>query len=174
MAADADGDFVVVWDSVGSGGTDASLDSVQGQRYASSGSAIGGEFQVNTLTSLAQGLPAAAMDAADDFVVAWESEGSSGTDMDGESVQMARFRQPGPLWVPGFEVEVANPEGPTTFFAVRNTTDAAVEVDVAYHGERSSVPESGTTTVVRGGWAPRFMVALCCRTKLPRRPLKVL
>ncbi len=43
---------------------------------------------------------------------------------------------PGALWVPGFEVAAGDPEGPTTFFAVRNTTDEAVEVDVAYHGER--------------------------------------
>lgn len=40
------------------------------------------------------------------------------------------------LLVPGFEVEVDDPEGPTTFFAVRNTTDDAVEIDVAYHGEQ--------------------------------------
>ena len=39
------------------------------------------------------------------------------------------------LVVPGFEVDVVDPEGPTTFFAVRNTTDAAIEVDVVYHGE---------------------------------------
>ncbi len=44
------------------------------------------------------------------------------------------------LIVPGFEVEVANPEGPTTFFAVRNTTDDDVEVDVAYHGEQIGAP----------------------------------
>ena len=39
------------------------------------------------------------------------------------------------LIVPGFEVEVGDPEGPTTFFAVRNTTDDDVEIDVAYYGE---------------------------------------
>ncbi len=40
------------------------------------------------------------------------------------------------LLVPGFEAEVADPEGPTTFFAVRNTTDEEVEIDVAYHSEQ--------------------------------------
>ncbi len=40
------------------------------------------------------------------------------------------------LLVPGFEVEVEDPEGPTTFFAVRNTTDDDIMIDVAYHGEQ--------------------------------------
>ena len=35
VARDADGDFVVVWESRGSGGTDTSLESIQGQRYLS-------------------------------------------------------------------------------------------------------------------------------------------
>ena len=51
MAADADGDFVVVWESDGSSGTDTSGDSIQGQRYASDGSTQGAQFQVNTYTT---------------------------------------------------------------------------------------------------------------------------
>ena len=51
VAADADGDFVVVWTSDGSFGTDTSYCSIQGQRYASDGSAQGAQFQVNTYTT---------------------------------------------------------------------------------------------------------------------------
>src|SRR5262245_39803235 len=54
VAADADGDFVVVWDvwdGIGSAGTDTSAQSVQGQRYASDGTPQGGQFQVNTYTT---------------------------------------------------------------------------------------------------------------------------
>ncbi len=40
------------------------------------------------------------------------------------------------LIVPGFEVEVDAPQGPTTFFAVRNTSDDDVTVNVSYHGEQ--------------------------------------
>ncbi|MDH3525833.1 MAG: hypothetical protein OES32_19855, partial [Acidobacteriota bacterium] len=58
VSADGGGGFVVVWTSVGSSGSDTSLSSVQGQRYAADGSPVGGEFQVNTYTSLAQMLPA--------------------------------------------------------------------------------------------------------------------
>jgi hypothetical protein len=45
VAANAVGNFVVVWTSYTQDGT---ADGVFGQRYASSGAAQGGEFQVNT------------------------------------------------------------------------------------------------------------------------------
>src|SRR5262245_58340651 len=48
VAVAADGDFVVVWESNGSFGTDNNAVSIQGQRYASDGSAQGAQFQVNT------------------------------------------------------------------------------------------------------------------------------
>src|SRR5262245_32987178 len=51
VAADADGDFVVVWLSDGSPGDDSSSDSIQGQRYASDGTPRGGQFQVNSYTT---------------------------------------------------------------------------------------------------------------------------
>ncbi len=104
VAVDADGDFVVVWRSDGSAGTDASLASVQGQRYASDGSAVGGEFQVNTYTSIRQLLPSVAMDADGDFVVVWESDGSFGTDNDGRSIQAQRYASDG--FPVGGEVQV--------------------------------------------------------------------
>ncbi len=39
------------------------------------------------------------------------------------------------LVVPGFAVDTTDPSGATTFFAVRNTTDADLDVEIAYHGE---------------------------------------
>ena len=99
MGLDADGDFVVVWNSRGSGGTDSSARSIQGQRYASDGSAVGGQFQVNTYTTDYQYFSSVALDADGDFVVVWESEGSGGTDSDGLSIQMT----PGLIFADGFE-----------------------------------------------------------------------
>ena len=87
VALDADGDFIVVWRSPTSSGTDSSISSVQGQRYASDGSSVGGEFQVNTYTTNFQGRPSVAVDADGDFVVVWLSLGSSGTDTSGYSIQ---------------------------------------------------------------------------------------
>jgi hypothetical protein len=82
-----DGDFVVVWQSQGSFGTDASNFSIQGQRYASNGSPQGGEFQVNTYTTGYQRLPSVATAAGGDLLVVWESQGSSGTDTSFSSIQ---------------------------------------------------------------------------------------
>ena len=48
VAADADGDFVVVWESYRQ---DGSGFGVFGQRYTSAGAAVGAEFQVNTFTT---------------------------------------------------------------------------------------------------------------------------
>jgi hypothetical protein len=94
VAADADGDFVVVWYSSGSSGTDTSFDSIQGQRFASNGATLGAEFQVNTYTTNAQRPPAVAADADGDFVVVWHSLGSFGTD-NGSSTQGQRYASDG-------------------------------------------------------------------------------
>ena len=91
IAADADGDFVVVWMSDGSSGGDTSNYSIQGQRYNSAGSAVGSQFQVNTYTTNYQDFPWVAADADGDFVVVWQSFGSSGSDTSYHSVQGQRF-----------------------------------------------------------------------------------
>jgi hypothetical protein len=68
VAADAAGNFVVVWV-----GNDSHWDGVLGQRYTSSGAPVGGEFQVNTYTTDSQVDPTVAAGAAGDFVVVWTS-----------------------------------------------------------------------------------------------------
>lgn len=90
-----DGTLIAVWDSVGSGGTDSSAVSVQGQRYASNGNALGGEFQVNSFTANDQTKPSVSSDADGGFVVVWQSRGSSGTDSDSWSVQGQRYASNG-------------------------------------------------------------------------------
>ncbi len=95
VAADAGGDFVVVWQSRGSVGDDTSSYSIQGQRYASDGSALGGQFQVNNYTTNSQGEPAVARNDGGDFVVVWASSGSSGTDTAFGSIQARRFASDG-------------------------------------------------------------------------------
>src|SRR5262245_14426141 len=76
VARDADGDFVIVCGGFGSFGNDIGLvgsTSVQAQRYNSAGSALGGQFQVNTYTTNGQDNPSVAADPDGDFVVVWES-----------------------------------------------------------------------------------------------------
>ena len=70
IAMDADGGFVVIWES---NNQDGEWFGVFGQRFASNGSPIGGEFQVNTFTTEDQWSASVAMKADGDFVVVWDS-----------------------------------------------------------------------------------------------------
>ncbi len=75
-AMDANGNFVIAW---AGGGQDGSGYGVYAQRYTAAGATVGSEFRVNTYTTSAQDLPAAAMDVDGDFVVAWRSSGQDGS-----------------------------------------------------------------------------------------------
>ncbi|MBL1199005.1 MAG: hypothetical protein FWK04_07950 [Nostoc sp. GBBB01] len=77
VAMDADGDFVISWQSVGQ---DGSGSGIYAQRYNSAGVAQGGEFQVNTYTTDEQINPTVAMDANGNFVISWQSFGQDGSD----------------------------------------------------------------------------------------------
>lgn len=109
VALDADGDFVVVWTSRGSFGTDSSSLSIQGQRYSSSGATQGGQFQVNSYTISDQFFPDVAADADGDFVVVWQSQGSFGTDA-GHSVQGQRYASNGAALGTQFQVNTYTTE----------------------------------------------------------------
>jgi hypothetical protein len=89
VATDALGNFVVVWQS---NMQDGSFTGVFGQRFDSSGSELGSEFQVNTYTTDSQERPDIAMDAMGNFAVVWESYRQDG---DGESVFGQRFASTG-------------------------------------------------------------------------------
>jgi hypothetical protein len=91
VSVDTDGDFVVVWTSSGSSGSDTSDRSIHGQRYDASGNAIDAEFQVNTYTTLRQYVPSVSVDTDGDFVVVWTSSGSSGSDTSDRSIQGQRY-----------------------------------------------------------------------------------
>jgi hypothetical protein len=75
VAADANGNFVVVWQGYGDGNSSG----VFGQRFNAAGFPQGGEFQVNSYTTSAQRLPAVASDARGNFVVVWESYAQDGS-----------------------------------------------------------------------------------------------
>jgi hypothetical protein len=104
VAMDADGDFVVVWESQGSNGNDSSGRSIQGQRYAAGGTPVGGQFQVNSFTSANQSVPAVSMDGDGAFVVTWHSDGSGGGDSSATSIQARRYLADGVA--PGGEFQV--------------------------------------------------------------------
>jgi len=80
VAMDADGDFVIVWES----------DTYQnnedwnifGQRYEADGTPVGGEFIVNTSTAEIQQRPVIGMDAAGNFAVVFHSDSLNPTNYD--------------------------------------------------------------------------------------------
>lgn len=98
------GEFVVVWSSSGSSGTDGRRESIQGRRFGVAGAPAGTEFQVNTYTTRVQRAASVAMDAAGDFAVAWQSFGSAGTDDNGYSIQARAFRAHGTAVGDDFQV----------------------------------------------------------------------
>ena len=63
------GGFVVVWQGANQAGH---VSGIFGQRYASGGAALGGEFHVGADTAAFQRFPAAAEDTDGGFVVAWQ------------------------------------------------------------------------------------------------------
>ena len=77
IAMDADGDYIITWDSSGEDG-DAS--GVYAQRYNSDGTIIGNNFRINTTTIGRQEDSDIAMNATGDFVISWESLGQDGDD----------------------------------------------------------------------------------------------
>ena len=75
ISHDSAGGFVVVWRSLGQDGSELG---VFGQRFGSSGSPVGGEFQVNSSTMNRQDLPAISHDSIGGFVVVWHSRHQDG------------------------------------------------------------------------------------------------
>ncbi len=55
---------------------------------------MGTQLRVNTVTTEDQLNPSVAVDADGDFVVVWESNGSSGSDTDSTSIQGQRYAGP--------------------------------------------------------------------------------
>ena len=77
VSMDGSGNFVVAWTDYYP--QDGSELGVFARRFDSTGSANGGEFQVNTHTSLYQFLPAVSMHGSGDFVVVWASADQDGS-----------------------------------------------------------------------------------------------
>ena len=111
LAADAQGDFVVVWKRFEGGGAET----IAGQLFDASGVPIGDNFQVNSYSTAALGPPAVAADAEGNFVVVWEEGGSLR-----EGIFGRRFDSDGnPA---GGEFQVNNP-------AARDASNPAIAAD---------------------------------------------
>jgi hypothetical protein len=89
VGLEANGDFVVAWESYGQDGDDAG---VFVRRFASTGAALRAETQVNVSATGKQWQHSLAVDATGDFVVAWRSPGQVGDQGD---VFVRHFRASG-------------------------------------------------------------------------------
>lgn len=75
VATQAEGDFIVVWGSSVSSGTDSSGLSIQGRLFASDSTPQAAPFQVNAYTTGDQALPDVARAPNGDFIVVWGHQG---------------------------------------------------------------------------------------------------
>ena len=96
VAVDASGNFVVVW---ASNAEDGSGFGIFGQRYASTGEALGPQFRVNTYTTQDQDNPSVGADPMGNFVVVWGSE------QDGYNIFGQRYGPIFPVELVHFRVE---------------------------------------------------------------------
>lgn len=103
VAADAAGDFVVVWTSAGQDGSGAG---VFGQRFDADGVAAGSEFQVNSTSTGNQSSPKVALSALGGFIVVWSSEEQDGS---AEGVFGQRFSNSGAPLGNEFQVNTFTP-----------------------------------------------------------------
>ncbi|MEO1086876.1 MAG: hypothetical protein AAFY88_21795 [Acidobacteriota bacterium] len=72
------GDFIVVWDSVSSAGSDQNPFSIQRRRFASDGTPLGGQSQVNVTTQDWQTFAHVAIASGGEAQIIWESLSSGG------------------------------------------------------------------------------------------------
>jgi hypothetical protein len=75
VATGPDGEFMVVWQSASSAGSDSDLDSIQARRFDANGAALGGQFQVNSAAAGRQQEPKVLIDDNGEAVVVWTNSG---------------------------------------------------------------------------------------------------
>jgi hypothetical protein len=104
VAADADGNFVVVWNDYQYPGPPEGL-LIQGRRFASDGTPGGPQFQVSSVTTgyAYERQPSVAADADGDFVVVWRDFYQYGPPY-GPQIQGRRFASDGTPGGPQFQV----------------------------------------------------------------------
>ena len=106
VVADADGDFVVAWES--SHPRDGYASGVFARRFSSSGTALASEFQVNTYTHSFQGYPSLAAHADGDVIAAWVSYTQDGSD---NGIFARRFSSAGAPLAVEFQVHTHTTNG---------------------------------------------------------------
>ena len=105
VASESNGDFVVVWQSFKQDGPTNGAYGVFARRFASDGTALAAEFQVNTHTINDQEYPRVASDSDGDFIVVWQSTGQDTVNFSGGIFARA-FSSSGTVLATEFQVNV--------------------------------------------------------------------
>ncbi len=148
VAADAAGDFVVVWQTQFPGGL---LRSIFGQRFSKTGEKVGPEFRVNEDRMEKDFVPKVAMDRDGNFAVAWESFSPARPDC--IQIRARLYRRDGTPAGPEFPAapgDAACGEAPRVAFGPNGI------FAIAWHVELGFSPDTGTDFDV---YAARFSVA---------------
>lgn len=113
------GGFVIVWRSYGQDGASFGI---YAQRYNADGTAVGGEFRVNTYTSNTQDDPTVAAMADGGFLVTWQSNNQDGS---GYGIYAQRYSSDGSPAGAEFRVN-------TTTIDHQNNPEVALLIDGGY------------------------------------------
>ncbi len=149
VAAQADGGFLVVWESWRQDGND---NGIFGQRYDAAGKPVGGEFQVNGTTANSQRGPAVAVQPAGEFVVAWQ-EAAPGS----WSLFARRLDADGNPLGPEFEVDASGDyQVDPKVVAGGDGSFVVVWDSLNPEGGRSSTSRVGASTQAEGPWVQSF------------------
>ncbi len=101
IAMNANGEAVVVWQSYNQDGSEWS---VHGQRFDSTGSRVGGEFQVNTFTRGSQRYADVAMSDDGSFVVSYQHVSAYGDPVEPPKVYNRQYRKDGTAFAAEYAV----------------------------------------------------------------------
>jgi hypothetical protein len=146
VAMDADGNFVIVWESRTQEGAGTNF-GIYARRYQADGTAIDvNEFQVNTHTASNQRHARVAMDQAGNFVIIWASSGQDGS---GYGIYAQRYNASGTPLGAEFQVNTYT-TGAQTFSTIAMDDDG--DFVIAW----DSVDQDGSGT---GIYAQRYSAA---------------
>ncbi|MFQ3638344.1 MAG: hypothetical protein SNJ57_21180, partial [Cyanobacteriota bacterium] len=132
VAADADGNFIVVWESIQDPMTGGS--GVYAQRFDKDGNRIGGETQIHTNVLGDQTEVSVAMSPTGEFVVTWTSDVGDGS---GTGVFVRRFNSAG----------VAQPIAPPTGPAITDDVQVNTATDFDQRFSNVAIAPDGSFVV---------------------------
>ncbi|WP_448600465.1 cadherin domain-containing protein, partial [Thermoleptolyngbya sp.] len=141
VAADANGNFIVVWESIQD---DSSDSGVYAQRFDKDGNRIGGETQIHTGTLGDQTEVSVAMSPTGEFVVTWTSDVGDG---DGTGVFVRRFNSAGvaqPIQPPTGPATTNDVQVNTTTISDQRFSNVAIAPDGSFVVTWSSLAQDGS------------------------------